>query len=183
MDCKPKKNVKVKPDINKIVNNARELSMLSFEFEEKREQSLISQSSQMLTAFSIISAVLLMLAPILINSTLIPCQYILICLGITLSLLVVSMVIALFVQWRYKYKALPSPISIYSHMIENLEFFKTEAQRSKSWIETIDLTWQSKHRLNDRRRILITISMIVFFCAIASTLISCFYGYIFYYLR
>ncbi len=171
-------------DVNKIIKNAQEYAMLSFELEEKREQSLINQSSQMLTAFSIISVALLMLVPILtVSLTKVSGSYILVCLGITLLLLIISMVVALFVQWRYKYNTLPSPMDIFNHCEENMDYFGSEAQRSKSWIETINPIWKAKHKVNDTRVVLITISMITFFCAVASIVISFVYGYIFYFVK
>ena len=55
-------------DLAAITENVLELSKLSYEAEEKREQSLINQSSQMATAFSFISAVILMLFPIITST-------------------------------------------------------------------------------------------------------------------
>lgn len=168
-------------NIDKIIRNAQEFSMLSYDFEDKREQSLINQSSQILTAFSIISAALLMVVPI-INSSIptLPVSYTLFCLGITLTLLIISMILAILVQWRYKYQALPSPISIYSHFQSNIKFFEREAQRSKSWIETMNVAWESKRKINNKRVKLITISMIIFFGALSSIIASVIYGIVTY---
>ena len=160
-------------DVDTIIKNAMDLSMLSLEFQDKREQSLIKQSSQLLTAFSFLSAALLMLVPILIsNLSGVSDKHILISMGITLSLLILSMVLALLVQWRYKYNTLPSPMAIYLHYESNIGYFKTEAQRCKSWIETINVTWKSKQKINNARVVLIKISMILFLCSIASVFIS-----------
>lgn len=170
------------PDLSVITKNAKELSMLSLEMEEKREQSLITQSSQMLTAFSFLSAAMLMLAPLLIDNLkgIVPPLYILACAGISFALMLASMVLALFVQWRYKYQALPGPMGLYEHLMSNAEYFKTPEQRNKSWIETIGPAWESKRRINDRRVVLITVSMIIFLCAVGSMALSVWYGYLFY---
>ena len=58
----------VEYDLGAITENALALSRLSYEAEEQREQSLINQSSQMATAFSFISAVILMLFPIITDT-------------------------------------------------------------------------------------------------------------------
>lgn len=58
----------VEYDLGAITENALALSKLSYEAEEQREQSLINQSSQMATAFSFISAVILMLFPIITDT-------------------------------------------------------------------------------------------------------------------
>ena len=85
-------------NLGAIIRNAQELSMLSFESEEKREQSLIDQSSQMLTAFSIISVLLLMIAPVVISYLPnIPISYTLISLMVIIMFLIISMVLALLV--------------------------------------------------------------------------------------
>lgn len=51
------------------LKNAVEFGRFSFELEEKREQSIIQQSSQIITAFSIASAAVLMAVPIIIDNT------------------------------------------------------------------------------------------------------------------
>ena len=54
------------------LKNVVELGKYSFDLEEKREQSLISQSGQILTAISLFSAGILMALPILLTYTSIP---------------------------------------------------------------------------------------------------------------
>ena len=52
------------PDLLRM-ENVREFGKFSFDLEEKREQSILNQSSQMLTAFSLFSAAILMALPIM----------------------------------------------------------------------------------------------------------------------
>lgn len=157
-----------------VSDNAQQLSVLSFELEEKREASLIAQSSQMLTCFSIFTAALLLLAPLIIEHVKqVPPKYTMICLGITMIILIASMILALLVQWRYKYRSLPSPLTIYNHMVEkNLDYFETPVQRNKSWIETMNDTWESKNKINGVRAKLVKASMIVFLSSIGFVLCS-----------
>ena len=86
------------------------------------------------------------------------------------------MFLAVLVQWRYKYQALPAPIDTFDHIIENAEYFKTQEQRDKSFIESLQATWKSKRIINDRRAILLRLSMIFFFSAIALLLLATFFG-------
>ncbi len=48
------------------LKNIKDFGLFSFQLEQQRELAIISQASQMLTAFSIFSAALLMLAPVFI---------------------------------------------------------------------------------------------------------------------
>lgn len=102
------------------LKNVIKFARFSYELEEKREQSLISQAGQMLTAFSVASAALLMVIPILLDHTSIPKQRILITAGLVLALMLASVVLSVFSQWRFKYKT----------MMNGDEFLK-EIEKSK----------------------------------------------------
>lgn len=164
-------------DVKSIMRDMVDIAKLSYEQEEKREQSLLYQASQMLTALSFSSAAVLMVVPILIANLPDTIKtYILICMGLTMMFFVSSMVLALLVQWRYKYQALPSPMDIFIHISENVQFFNTEEQRYKNWVEMLNANWISKRKNNDKRVNLIRASMILFFCAILVILVSVIYG-------
>ena len=49
------------------MGNVKDFAKFSYELEEKREQSIVNQTGQMLTAFSVTSATILMAVPILIE--------------------------------------------------------------------------------------------------------------------
>lgn len=151
-----------------ITENAYEYAKLSYEQEEKREESLVQQATQMTTYFSFVSVLVLMAIPLLVgeNST-IPRTYTVSISIISLLMLFASMVLAVIVQWRFNYQALPSPTTIFSHIISNKEYFQTAEQRNKSFIQTLESTWKSKHTINDKRARLIRASMTIFLIAIA----------------
>ena len=164
-------------DLAAITENVLELSKLSYEAEEKREQSLINQSSQMATAFSFISAVILMLFPI-ITSTFsdVPLRGLTILSTTILSLLILSLGLALLVQWRFKYQALPSPQVILDHELKNADDFNTPQQRNKAFVETLNASWESKREVNNRRVRFIKLSMGIFFIALGIFLCSIIYA-------
>lgn len=154
-------------DLIAITENVLELSKLSYEAEEQREQSLINQSSQMATAFSVISAVILMLFPIITDTYLdMPLRSLTIMGAIIMGLLILSLGTALLVQWRFQYQALPSPQKILEHELQNANHFNTPEQRNKAFVETLDARWKSKREINDLRALLIRISMVLFFVAL-----------------
>lgn len=149
-------------DTAQILSDVADLALHSFNLESKREESLILQSSQMLTAFSFGSAALLMLVPIMLGIKNLSDGYVLFSAGIKLMLLIVSMVLALLVQWRYKYQTLPAPLEIFSHVNSNLEYFSTSEQRYKNRVEMLEDVYKSKKKINDLRIKLITHSIIFF---------------------
>lgn len=156
-----------------ITENAYEYAKLAYEQEEKREESLVQQATQMTTYFSFVSVLVLMVIPLIIGEkSIIPITYTVLISIISLLLLFASMVLAVIVQWRFNYQALPSPTTIFTHIINNKEYFQTAEQRNKSFVQTLENTWKSKHKINDKRASLIRASMTIFLIAIAFLIAS-----------
>lgn len=163
--------------LSELTSNALEYAKLAYEQEERREDSLINQATQMTTYFSFVSVFILMIIPFALEDEVaIPKMYVAIISIVIITLLIVSMFLAVLVQWRYKYKALPAPIDNFNHIIENAEFFKTKEQRDKSFVQALEATWKSKRIINDRRAILLRVSMAFFFSAITFLLLATFFG-------
>lgn len=93
---------------NLCMENAVEFGRFSFELEEKREQSILTQSSQMLTAFSLFSAAVLMSFPLVADYTGVPDIYAFYLSAGALLPLIISLVLAIVAQWRFKYETLKS---------------------------------------------------------------------------
>lgn len=170
-------------DLDSITKNALELSMLSFKLEEKREQSLINQSSQMATAFAFSSAAVLMLLPVVFdNFSNIPIFYTTLNTIAILVCLVTSLAMALLVQWRYQYQALPSPNNILEHILDddNINTFAKECGRNANTIKTLNQAWESKRKINDTRVEYIKASMLIFFAALGILLFAIVFGAIKY---
>lgn len=159
------KAIKSNDKINyaEITENAFEYAKLAYEQEEKREDSLINQATQMTTYFSFVSVLVLMVIPVIVfKGTMIPPKYTATVSVITLSLLFASMILAVLAQWRFKYQSLAAPLEMFEHIMNNTDFFKTQEQRNKSFVQSLNMTWTSKRKNNNKRAGLIKASMIVF---------------------
>ena len=80
---------------NMMMSNIVKLGKFSYELEEKREQSLIAQSNQMLTAFSVFSVALYMALPIIISVNTALANQVLFCAGIVSLALISSLILAI----------------------------------------------------------------------------------------
>lgn len=175
--------VRVKDNINlaEITENAFEYAKLAYEQEEKREDSLINQATQMTTYFSFVSVLILMIIPIIVfEGTLIPPKYTATVSVITLVLLFASMILAVMAQWRFKYQSLSAPLEMFEHIINNTDYFKTQEQRNKSFVQSLNITWTSKNKNNDKRAKLIRASMIVFLIGVGFFIAGTFFAVISY---
>ena len=88
------------------MKNVREFGLFSFELEEKREQSILNQAGQMLTAFSLFSAAILMALPLVADYTNVPDGQAFCLAVVVLAPLIASLVLAILAQWRFKYQAI-----------------------------------------------------------------------------
>lgn len=165
-DPQSKKQIKLR--MKNVVNFAK----FSFELEEKREQSLVNQSGQMLTAFSVVSAAILMAVPILIDYTSVSKRIILISAGITLAPMLLSMALALLSRWRFSYVTMITGQELLQKIEANANNHVYQYQYDYQWLDQLANIQNSKKKNNDIRGILIYASMIVFFYAVAS-LVTC----------
>ena len=114
------------------------------------------------------------------DGTIIPVKYTAIISVITLVLLFTSMILAVIVQWRYKYQSLSSPLTMFNHIINNKEYFKTPEQRNKSFVQSLETTWASKRKINDKRATLLKASMTIFLISIFFLLVATIFAIIVY---
>lgn len=153
----------------------KELSALKYESEEKREQNLIQQSSQMQTVFSFMTAAIFMAVPICIEyrGTL-SLEFFLVSISIIVAFLIASLILASLAQWRWKTETFPDVIQIKDSVIDNPEWQKltVEYNQISQWVDLIAKVQKEKAKLNGRRVWLIMASMICFYCSIFSVVIS-----------
>ena len=154
------------------LKNVVEFAQFSYELEDKREQSLITQSGQMLTAFSVTSAALLMAIPILIEHTDINKHMVLTTAVIVLALMIISMVFAMVSQWRFKYITMMNGEELLQKIEADKSHHLFQPQYDYQWVDQLKAIQDSKKKNNDKRYLLIHASMIVFFAAVA-TLVIC----------
>lgn len=153
------------------MKNIVEFAKFSYELEDKREKSLIDQSGQMLTAFSVTSAALLMAIPILIEHTDVPKHMILTSAGIVLVFMIISMVLAVVSQWRFKYATMMNGEELLQRIEADKIYHLYQPQYDYQWVDQLKVIQESKKKNNDKRCLLISASMIVFFIAVASLII------------
>ncbi len=85
---------------------------------------------------------------------------------------IVSLVLAILAQWRYKYVTLPLPKEIYKHVHDNYKPFLNNINQIKHYNELLNEVQESKKKNNDFRVELIKWSMIFFFLGIIAFIIS-----------
>lgn len=153
----------------------KELAKLKYEAEERREQNLIQQSSQMQTVFSFMTAALFMATPICIKYRgVLSLKYFFVSVSCITMFLLGSLVLASLAQWRWKTHAFPDVSQIKESVINDREWQKilVEHHRIDQWVDLIATVQAEKARLNDRRVKLIMASMICFYCSIVAIVIS-----------
>jgi hypothetical protein len=158
-----------------VMSNIVSFGRYSLELEEKREQSLINQSSQMITAFSVFSIAIFTLLPVLTTIEVISIPKLFFCVGLVAFLLVVSLVLALLAQWRYKYSIMQD-VDEFDRIIQSeLQSYLTQVQFDMQWKEQLSQLHKSLKKKNDYRAKFVKASMIVFFISVATLLISTYF--------
>lgn len=152
----------------------KELAILKLESEEKREQSLIQQSSQMQTVFSFMTAAIFMALPICIEHTTLPIKFFLVTISTVVMFLIASLVLASISQWRWKTQTFPDVIDIKNEVINSSdwEIYLKEYNRIDQWVNLVSNIQSEKAKLNARRVSFIMASMICFYCSVATVVIS-----------
>jgi len=158
-----------------MMKNIVELGKYSYDLEEKREQSLITQSSQMLTAFSIFSAVLFVILPIIIETKTVSVWKLLFSAGIISVFLLASLVLALIAQWRFKYSTMQDVQVFYDRVNAEFQNYASQVQFDVQWKEQLLSIHASKKKNNDKRAKLVIASMVVFLISIGLLLASAFF--------
>ena len=147
------------PDLLRM-ENVREFGKFSFDLEEKREQSILNQSSQMLTAFSLFSAAILMALPIVTEYSAIPDWQIMYLTEVAFAPLIVSLVLAIIAQWRFSYQTM-----LDAEGFENILYRQKEDYQ-------LSAVQKSKKKNTDLRVRLIKASMICFLLSVAILVIG-----------
>lgn len=153
------------------LENVVDFAKFSYELEEKREQSVVHQSGQILTALSIVSATISMAIPILIEHTCISVHRILISAGIILVLLLTSMALAVMAQWRFKYDTMLTGEELLQRIEADAKNHACQSHYDFQWINQLEEIQNSKKKINDRRCHLICFSMATFFVAVLGLIV------------
>lgn len=163
-----------KKELEQITSQYRyikELAQLKYSAEEKREQNLIQQSSQMQTAFSFMTAAIFMALPICIEYRgVLSLKFFLVSTSIISAFLIASLILASLAQWRWKTKSLPDVAVMKDAVINNDEWESMclEHNQLAQWVDLIGTVQNQRALINDRRVKLIMASMISFYLSISS---------------
>ncbi|WP_444641142.1 hypothetical protein ACRQU7_12165 [Caproiciproducens sp. R1] len=155
----------------RVLKLGENLLQQKYNEELSREQSLLTQAAQMQTAFSVITAALFMLLPILIdNRGTLDLTFIFIFVSIITLFLLVSFVLALLAQWRFKIRTL-SGSDIQNNIIDSINELLSEEKIIVYKTNLLKKLQTDRFKANEKRVFYITISMIAFYLSIFLCLI------------
>lgn len=157
-------NQAIESEFNYLVT----FSKLILENEEKRENSLIQQSSHMLTAISFMSASILIIAEIVFNLAQTISKNVLLCVfSSIIFFLLLSFILTTIAQYRYKRADFPDIETLYNYVKTKSDAFVSDAQQSKYFVETLSTIQKSYASINERRRMFLNISTNFLYITIA----------------
>jgi len=148
------------------------LGRYSFELEQMRGESIIRQAGEMLTAFSVFSAALLMAVPILINYTCIDKVKLIVWIGIAAVPLISSLCLTIMAQWRFKYQSMQNAEQFRKSIYKTIKKYQSQDQYNLQWIAQLTSMHESIEKNNNRRVFLVKISMLCFLCSVFIIIIS-----------
>lgn len=141
----------------------QEMSVMRYEDEFRREDSLIRQSSQMQAAFSFLTAAIFMAVPMLLEYRgVIEIDFIFTSIFTITFFILISLVLASFAQYRYKYLTLSSIKYLDRAIKEQYESFKECNTRIQHKIDTLAEIQEKITEINDRRANFIRYSFFFF---------------------
>lgn len=138
------------------------------------DNATMQQASRLQEAISIITAVILMALPIILDYLNISKIYIGVWAIIIFSLLIISLLLSSMAQYKPKRKNFPTISDLHQQMLAEYEGFKTDVQRNKYLAETLEVIQESYYENNEKAKKLIRASLIVFNIALFLCLISVF---------
>ena len=145
---------------------AKELGKFSLELEDKREQSILNQAGQMLTAFSLFSAAILMALPLVTEYSSIPDHQTMYLAEISFVPLIISLVLAIIAQWRFQYQTMLNATEFEDQLYRNRAEYNGRPDYDWQWICQLSSVQNSKKKNNDKRVFLVKASMICFLISV-----------------
>lgn len=149
-----------------MLDNIVGLGRYAFELEEKREESLLAQAGQMLTALSVYLAAIFMALPVL-TDTFSPLRGDLVTCALILSaMLIVCFVLVIQAQWRYAYRSMVSIEELAQAVEDDYRAYLGKSGFYHQWIYQVGELHRSKKRNNDRRARSLVAAMTLFVSAL-----------------
>lgn len=165
-----------KEESNRLQNDCygymADFARLIYENEERREDSLIQQASNMQTAFSFVIAAIFMVAAIVVdNRGVLSLEYLLLVFSCITATLIFSLFSATMAQNRTRRDDFPKVTIIKQKITDEYENFITPAQRSKYLVDTYEKMHTSYANSNNDRRNWVVISMWSFYISLLQCII------------
>lgn len=143
-----------------LYSHVKELGILKYEAELKREDSLIQQSSNMQTAFAFMSAAIFMVVPIILEYRgSLSLRFFTLSISTIILFLLISLVTASAAQFRRKFDDFPDIDEIEKHVEDNWKSVLNKSQQLKQYVKLLGKVQKSKAKGNESRVLLIRISM------------------------
>lgn len=151
-----------------LYSHVKELGILKYEAELKREDSLIQQSSHMQTAFAFMSAAIFMVTPIVLEYRgSLSLRFFIVAISSIVLFLLISLITSSMAQFRRKFDDFPDVSDIEKHVEENWKSVLKKSQQLKQYVDLLGTVQKSKAKGNDSRVLLIRISMWSFMFSLA----------------
>lgn len=145
-----------------VLKNVVEFGRCSLEMEQKREESILNQSSNVLSALALFSAIFYPILAILFDENKFKDKPLLIAVAIVTILLLCSIILVILSQWRYKYNEMADVNVFYDEFTKNHTMYKEQYQFEYQWKEQIVIIHKKLKKNNDKRVIFLKLSMVSF---------------------
>jgi hypothetical protein len=161
-------------DLMLLMTEIIEYGKYSLDMEVRREESIISQAGQMLTTFSFSTAALYLLFQIALDKyPVLSNKFLIISVGSITVLLMVSLFSAMLSLWRWKRKTMKNMNKFFEHVRKyQKKFLENDYAFLIEWEKSLGDIHEDLFDLNNRRGILLKLSMGSFFTALIVSFIS-----------
>lgn len=149
----------------------RELAHYALDEEMRRERSLLYQSGWMITSFSALSIVVATAVSSIWTLEVLPKWYVVATTCIFSIFILSSLLLAISAQWLWKRKYPDSPMSCYQYFVDNESEFDEDGVLYKQ-CELLETVHGSVEKINDRRSVLLRISLLLTSMAIVFLLLA-----------
>ena len=170
-----KDNTVDEKELDDLLDHLESTSKEIYQTEVERENSILQQASNMQSAFSFVTAGLVVLAQIVCDHNTNENLWIIIaiCFSVVAALLMLSLVLATKAQTRFiRENGPPSVVDIIDQANEDFEAMMNKYTRYMLKIETFNGLYSDLRKVNDLRVRLVEYSMRSFYLALALSIIS-----------
>ena len=160
-------------DVEEIYSYICEYAKMTYEYELRRYDSIMQQASNMQTAFSFITAVLFMVAPLLLdNCSYLPGWFYFVVFSVIAIIMFVSLFAATMAQNRRRAKAFEDAALFRAKVENEYQSFITQAQRQQYLAKYYEKIQKDLFRRNEDAIEWLQLSMHLFYAALISICLS-----------